>query len=360
MSWWQQGGNKGKPRPAGDAKRRPGAGSLAQEQQFTIKALSRTARTLVVAFRHLAVHSPYAELKKFRRALDDIDGDLKDGKVPAEQEARLTVGGLVQELLHLNKSRERLLGSLIADISNALAEGVQEAEDSRQEMEQMINDIRQATELGDLESVVDSVREKVKSLATTVEKQRKQEKGREKALNAELGKVRTKLSRAEQKLQFDSLTGVCSRRWLDDFLGERFPGVADDHLCLVMLDLDHFKSVNDTHGHDVGDKVLAMVGRCLNENVLRKSDYAARFGGEEFAILLSDTDAESGATVAERVRQAIAALSVETDSGPLRFTASFGVAAARAGEEAEELLQRADKALYQAKDTGRNQVCCPD
>ena len=331
-----------------------------EEQQAALKSLSRTSRTLIVAFRHLAVHSPYNELKKFRRALDDFDTDLKDGKAPAEQEARVTVGGLVQELLHLNKSREQLLGSLIEDISSALVQGVQEAEGSRQEMEGVIRQIREATELGDLESVVKTVRGHVKDLQDSVEKQRQQEKGREKALHKELGKMRNKLSKAEQKLQIDALTGVCSRRWMDEFMGERLPGVEDDHLCLVMVDLDHFKSVNDTYGHDVGDKVLAAVGRCLNETVLRKSDVVARFGGEEFAVMLSDTDAPSGATVAERIRQAIAAMSVDTESGALRFTASFGVAAARAGETAEELFQRADKALYRAKESGRNQVYCPD
>ena len=359
MSWWQ-GGKKAGGRPPGAADRRQAARSLMEEQQIAVKSLSRTARTLVVAFRHLAVHSPYKELTKFRRSLDDLDTALKDGQAPAENEARVTVGGLVQELLHLNKSREQLLGSLIEDISSALIQGVQEAEDSRQDMERVIGEIREATELGDLESVVDSVRKHVKSLQESVEKQREQEKGREKALHQELGKMRSKLSRAEQKLQFDSLTGVCSRRWLDEFMSERLPGVDDDHLCMVMLDLDHFKSVNDTYGHDVGDKVLSTVGRCLAENVLRKTDYAARFGGEEFAIMLSDTDGPGGAAVAERIRQAIAALSVDTGSGALRCTASFGVASARAGESSEELLQRADKALYLAKNGGRNQVCCPE
>jgi two-component system, cell cycle response regulator len=358
MSWWQ-GGNKGRTRPAAGS-RPEGARSLMEQIQLDNKSLSRTARTLVVAFRHLAVHSPYTELKKFRRALDDFDTDLKDGKAPPEQEARVTVGGLVQELLHLNKSREQLLGTLIEDISSALVQGVQEAEGSRQEMEGVINQIREATELGDLESVVATVRDHVKNLQVSVEKQRAQDEGREKALHKELGKMRSKLSKAEQKLQIDALTGVCSRRWMDEFMAERLPGVEDDHLCLVMIDLDHFKNVNDTYGHDVGDKILTAVGRCLNETVLRKSDFVARFGGEEFAVMLSDTDAPSGATVAERIRQAIAALSVDTGSGVLRFTASFGVAAARAGETAEELFQRADKALYVAKDTGRNQVHCPD
>ena len=359
MSWWQ-GGNKGRTRPAAAGGRPDGARSLMEELQLNNKSLSRTTRTLVVAFRHLAVHSPYTELKKFRRSLDDFDTDLKDGNPPAEQEARVTVGGLVQELLHLNKSREQLLGSLIEDISAALVQGVQEAEGSRQEMKAVITQIREATELGDLESVVETVRGHVKSLQDSVEKQRAQDEGREQALHKELGKMRTKLSTAEQKLQIDALTGVCSRRWMDEFVAERLPGVEDDHLCLVMIDLDHFKNVNDTYGHDVGDKVLSAVGRCLNETVLRKSDYVARFGGEEFAVMLSDTDAPSGATVAERIRQAIAALGVDAGSETLRFTASFGVAAARAGETAEELFQRADKALYVAKDTGRNQVHCPD
>jgi diguanylate cyclase len=124
-------------------------------------------------------------------------------------------------------------------------------------------------------------------------------------------------------------------------------------LSAVLLDLDHFKQVNDVHGHEQGDKALAAVAQILG-SLLRASDFAARYGGEEFLILLPDTDRALAADVAEKLRAAIAGAEI-SNIGSL--TASFGVAALPddAGES-EQLIRKADRALYSAKAAGRNRV----
>ena len=121
----------------------------------------------------------------------------------------------------------------------------------------------------------------------------------------------------------------------------------------MLLDLDHFKQVNDLFGHEKGDEVLAAVGVTITGN-LRASDFAGRFGGEEFILLLPDTDRDGAVTLAENMRQAIAGLEV---TGVSRLTASLGVAALP--EDAPEptlLLRAADRALYLAKSRGRNRT----
>lgn len=154
----------------------------------------------------------------------------------------------------------------------------------------------------------------------------------------------------------DGLTGALSRRAFRDELS-RSVSLALRHqydLSCIMLDIDHFKAVNDQHGHSVGDLVLsAAAAVCRDE--LRKSDAFGRVGGEEFAILLPHTDPASAMKVAEKLRTAIASVRIPTSFPPIGVTASFGVAALNSSvADADALLQHADEALYAAKNGGRN------
>lgn len=155
----------------------------------------------------------------------------------------------------------------------------------------------------------------------------------------------------------DRLTGVGSRAYFDQRLSEQL-----DHarrykhpLTLVLLDVDHFKAINDTYGHPAGDQVLAGVGALLRGSV-RLSDVAARYGGEEFALILPFTDAEGAWILADRLRQTIQEWTVILTEGLVHVTASFGLAELREGLDTRALVAKADQALYQAKRGGRNQV----
>ena len=124
----------------------------------------------------------------------------------------------------------------------------------------------------------------------------------------------------------------------------------------ILIDIDHFKRVNDTLGHDAGDRVLVGVASLLRESSRDGVDAAARYGGEEFAILLPDTTLEGSAQMAERVRRRLETLAFDTPFGPYRCTASFGVAAFEPADDVGTLLKRADEALYRSKEAGRNRV----
>jgi len=356
MAWWRSNSSTDPRGATASGKIKPTRRSVLEEQASSIKQLTRGCRTLVVAFRHLAVHSHFAEVKKYKRALDDLDLDLTDGEVPSEREFRQAAAGLVQELLHLHRSREKVLGNLLEEISSVVYKGAREDDEARSQLQESIKAIAEATELDNMKDMVGMIRGQVSEMQENVKKQQERERARAEALDQELGQMLGQLKQAEQDLQMDALTGVCSRRWLDEFLGAQLPADEDDVLCLIMCDIDHFKSVNDTHGHDVGDEVLKVMGRCLNEVVMRKSDYVARFGGEEFAVLLDESNLQGGVAVAERIRKAVEALIIPVGETTLRVTASFGVAAAMYGETAKDLFQRADGALYVAKRNGRNRV----
>ncbi|MCO5163230.1 MAG: GGDEF domain-containing protein [Mesorhizobium sp.] len=156
----------------------------------------------------------------------------------------------------------------------------------------------------------------------------------------------------------DGLTGMQNRRYFDDALREyleEFRRIGKP-VGLLLLDLDHFKSVNDTHGHDVGDEVLRVVAGCLRE-FTRYHDVVARLGGEEFAVVAPNMDTDMLIKLAERIRKAIAALTVTTGNVRLRVTTSIGIAIWDGKENAEQFYRRADRMLYEAKRLGRNRVC---
>ncbi len=155
----------------------------------------------------------------------------------------------------------------------------------------------------------------------------------------------------------DPLTGVKNRAALDSAM-ERELHLArrqNRSFSILLLDIDHFKRINDTWGHPCGDAALRAVAHCIAETI-RGSDILFRYGGEEFVILLSDTDAQGALQLAERIRQALERLECDYDNQSIRLTASLGIATLQDNEAAHALLKRADDALYQAKATGRNRV----
>ncbi|UAW98811.1 diguanylate cyclase [Halopseudomonas nanhaiensis] len=156
----------------------------------------------------------------------------------------------------------------------------------------------------------------------------------------------------------DGLTGLLNRRYWEQCVEREFARHMryDTPVSLVMFDIDHFKAVNDTYGHQTGDEVIREVAR-VTRNMARETDYAGRYGGEEFVVLLPDTDLNGGRQFAERLRLAICKLRVDHEGKPLQFTVSLGAACLDSKMNTHaELVERADKALYQSKENGRNQT----
>jgi diguanylate cyclase (GGDEF)-like protein len=175
----------------------------------------------------------------------------------------------------------------------------------------------------------------------------------------ELEAQRQALLAALERASTDGLTGLSNHAALQQRLEEEMARARrhEAPLAVVMLDLDHFKRINDTYGHPVGDAVLRASGALLR-SLARESDVVGRYGGEEFAAILIETDAEGARRFAERFRAALAALdAVEVAGRPVRATVSVGVAArSHADVTAADLVARADRALYEAKSAGRDRT----
>ena len=172
----------------------------------------------------------------------------------------------------------------------------------------------------------------------------------------------TEIAAYERKLveknMRDGLTGVYNRRFLDTKIQEEFSRHKryERPFSLIMCDIDHFKNVNDTYGHQCGDIVIKQISAKIG-SMLRDTDFLARYGGEEFCCLLPEANLDEAFNLAERLRQAIEQDDIDFDGQPLKITVSFGVAYMHDEiESAESLLQKADGALYAAKESGRNRV----
>lgn len=173
-----------------------------------------------------------------------------------------------------------------------------------------------------------------------------------------------RLSDANQKLEalstVDGLTNVKNRRFFDEKILREWKRSHREQspLSVLMVDIDHFKKVNDQFGHQTGDECLKAVADTIQKAIKRSSDAVARYGGEEFAVILPGADSSDAAHVAERIRSAVESTSILISDHPFSLTVSVGVATRvpRSVEETETLLAEADSALYQAKDTGRNRV----
>ncbi len=156
----------------------------------------------------------------------------------------------------------------------------------------------------------------------------------------------------------DALTELCNRRHFNESL-TREVARASRHqreLSLAIVDIDLFKAVNDRHGHVKGDEVLRRIADSIRSHA-RLEDVAARIGGEEFAILLPETSPATAREICERLRQAVAEIPFQFDAGRQTITISIGIASLHPKDKPGDLLERADQALYQAKNAGRNQAC---
>ncbi len=177
---------------------------------------------------------------------------------------------------------------------------------------------------------------------------------------SEIDALKKELEGVKQAAKTDTLTGLLNRRGFDEAFvkASKTATEQDTPLTMLLCDIDHFKQVNDTHGHLIGDNVLKMLAKLLHDHIKGK-DIAARFGGEEFVMILPNTDIPGGVALAEQMRKSLQAMRWRSKTsgktiGPI--TISLGVSLYRPGEDVEDLIQRADDALYFAKNNGRNRT----
>lgn len=168
-----------------------------------------------------------------------------------------------------------------------------------------------------------------------------------------LGELTARAAAAEREARMDAMTRLLNRRAFDELHAECHDANQDRGYSLLMLDADHFKSINDRYGHSAGDAVLSLIGQIIRENC-RATDHMARWGGEEFAILMPEADEHIAMGIAERLRRKIDSAVLHLGQQRIKFTVSCGIVRSRPGASRSQLLQEADVALYTAKEQGRN------
>jgi len=245
---------------------------------------------------------------------------------------------------------------LLAEVSESAARTGSDANRFGARLEQWGREIRADAPLPEIHERVQDVLRDTRQLQASVSTL----KERLDASQGEIEKLKQELTRVREEAMIDGLTGLLNRRAFDERieaalqqLPDRSPG-----LCLVMIDIDHFKRINDTFGHVFGDRVLRTIGQLLKATV-KGQDTVARYGGEEFAVLLPETPLTGARIVAERVRESVAGsrirrLNSEETIGSI--TISIGVARYRPGDSPASFIERADSALYLSKANGRNRL----
>jgi len=205
----------------------------------------------------------------------------------------------------------------------------------------------------------------VESLVQTTNDMHQTNNSLELKLNAskqEINQLQENLEAVRTESLTDPMTGLANRKFFDDALTTAMAEAVErgEPLSLMMIDIDHFKTFNDTYGHQTGDQVLRLVASSLKQNV-KGQDVAARYGGEEFSVILPNTLLRAGVTVGDHIRRAVMAKELikrSTGQHLGRITVSVGVATLRRGDNAQSLIERADSCLYGAKRNGRNRVVC--
>ena len=198
------------------------------------------------------------------------------------------------------------------------------------------------------------------TMATLIAKRRARQQEQYAILADRLRSLGHEIDDSRRESGIDAVTGLPNRKDFDAFVRQcvEMSTLTGRIACLLMIDVDNFKNINDSHGHPIGDMALRQVATALSRTILRKVDFVCRHGGDEFAVVLQETDASSASVIAQKLRRALNDLldtpKVNTDD--LNYTLSIGIAEFIMGEETASWVRRADAALYEAKRGGRNRV----
>jgi diguanylate cyclase len=290
---------------------------------------------------------------ELKRAIDILIGNKRkfDPHINREIHASYVGTKAADEAVAYEVSQQ--LHSVMASARQFLTTAIA---DNRSQMA-AINDVAEQTEAGvDPKHLVESLMGELARATTRATRLEVSfvEKSRE------LATIRDSLVQSEERAKTDTLTGLPNRRALEEFFRKAQLAALeqDDPVSVLLLDIDHFKRFNDEFGHGVGDQVLRLMAKVLRERV-RDIDLPARYGGEELIVVLPSAGLATATAVAERIRRAVAECHIsrrstgETLPG---ITISIGVAQFQGGESMADLIERCDRALYQAKNSGRNRV----
>ena len=290
--------------------------------------------------------------------VDEINAAAKTGR-PVDGEA---CASLVQKFVEVEDTSELVseitdaIGSVTDQARDSLKQAGEDAERFSESLAGFSGEVADHNSDGDLQKIIQNMIAETKEMVQrTIELETQLSES-----SQEIASLKSELESTTAEARTDMLTGIGNRMAFQSFLCK---AVADaeggnDKLSLIIGDVDHFKSFNDRWGHPFGDQVLKLISFCI-EQLVPETGLAARYGGEEFAIVLPETHLDEAVQLAEQIRRDISSKRIRrTDSGEDvgQITVSFGVAQFSEADSSDDLISRADQALYDAKNSGRNQV----
>jgi diguanylate cyclase (GGDEF)-like protein len=287
-------------------------------------------------------------------------GDPEDAKGAARRDWQ----GLGQFVAGMRRAESETVGRSMTTLRETLTEflgGLRSivSEDGRaeQDVQAQIERLRAAVASESLAELKSEALSVSGALTNVLEARKQAQQTVMQELSGRVRDLSRELEETRKQGAQDALTKVANRMALDEYIGKvvGLDGLFGKATCLLMVDIDHFKQVNDTFGHPTGDDILRKLGDVLNRTFPRKTDFVARYGGEEFAVILRDTSLREAAIPAQRLLTAARGVAIAREGG-WNISVSVGLAQLAEGETSDQWMARADRALYTAKHEGRNRV----
>ncbi|MGD9852295.1 MAG: diguanylate cyclase [Nitrospirales bacterium] len=365
-------GKKTKTQEASSPPSRTSESSVPEIDGTADKALESLARTLRVFGRHafeLEELTAEAIEKEFERwALHVLVGTVNQDEANESTEGtiRRDWGELARFVnTHRQKEQQYVTKNLqdvrevLWEFTRTMGQAVIEDQETDQKVSQYLTQLQEVTVKSSFAEMKQALLSAVQGIKGLVDERKQRQDQRVQQLGEKLRSVERELGSARKQMMEDPLTRLFNRGALDEHL-ERLASLSffsGSPTCLLMVDIDFFKRINDTYGHPMGDAVLQQLADRLVSTFPRKSDFIARYGGEEFCVLLSGTGRELAQRLGERLLESVRTQEFTYQDQSIPVTASIGGAELLPGESVSSWLERADRALYRAKENGRNQVC---
>ena len=289
--------------------------------------------------------------------INNIESLLKEKKsITADSITELFKSHIVDNQVLIAEEKAKKFQKILVEMSQHLGESSSEIDSKGNDLATFVNELSQASSMDMIAGITDRIISETKSM---VESSRTL-KGYLDSTVSEISKLNQELKKMKQAAKTDMLTRLLNRRGFDHAMVKILQESRADNkvFSVVMLDIDHFKKVNDTYGHLVGDNVLRALSKLLKDSIKGK-DVAARFGGEEFILALPQTPIDGAYKLAEQIRSSLEKMKwkiKDTGKSIGQISISLGIALYRDGEPVDDAIKRADDALYHAKSTGRNRT----
>ena len=331
----------------------------AEDQQAVREALQRVLQLILENISELVVEDHW--LHGQMALLGEMFAHPLDVRTLGELEIRLRdVITRQSTLKHELDEAQNRLKEMLSTFVDRLGRFADSTGDYQTRIEESAGRIASARDISELTDVIADVLRDTRAVQESTQRSRGEiEDLREQAnqANAEIARLQAELEQTSALIRHDPLTGVLNRKGLDEALSREaaFAQRRGTPLCLGLLDVDNFKQINDTHGHQTGDEALQHLTNVIRENV-RPQDSVGRYGGEEFVVLLPDTDLDSATAALVRLQRALTKRFFLARQQKLLITFSAGVAELRAEEQPVDAIDRADKPMYLAKRSGKNRV----